>query len=137
MNKYVEIFIQGYTNYANYLWGEISNPGFDNYFYWLLFISAFFFLLEILNPWRKNQATFRKDFWLDFFYMFFNFFLFSLIWNSCFGIQQFCLIAMVYLLLTWLLLCILSCAIRHLYNLNFVCLHVYSSTVVAWFNQVG
>jgi sterol desaturase/sphingolipid hydroxylase (fatty acid hydroxylase superfamily) len=44
-----------------------------------LLVSGFFFALELLNPWRKEQASFRKDFWLDFFYMFFNFFLFSLI----------------------------------------------------------
>ena len=30
-------------------------------------------------PWRKNQPKIRKDFWLDGFYMFFNFFIFSLI----------------------------------------------------------
>ncbi|PTB90563.1 hypothetical protein C9994_17185, partial [Marivirga lumbricoides] len=29
--------------------------------------------------WRKNQPRIRKDFWLDAFYMFFNFFLFSLV----------------------------------------------------------
>ena len=29
-------------------------------------------------PWRKQQGTFRKDFWLDGFYMFFNFFLFAI-----------------------------------------------------------
>ncbi|MEE8526308.1 MAG: sterol desaturase family protein [Thermoanaerobaculia bacterium] len=46
---------------------------------WLIGVSAFFFLLEIVQPWRKDQPRFRKDFWLDFFYMFFNFFLFSLI----------------------------------------------------------
>ncbi len=45
----------------------------------LLGVSAFFFGLEILRPWRAGQPRFRKDFWLDFFYMFFNFFLFSLI----------------------------------------------------------
>jgi sterol desaturase/sphingolipid hydroxylase (fatty acid hydroxylase superfamily) len=32
-----------------------------------------------MKPWRENQPKFRKDFWLDFFYMFFNFFLFSLV----------------------------------------------------------
>ena len=37
------------------------------------------FALEILFPWRKNQLVFRKDFWLDTFYMFFNFFLLNLI----------------------------------------------------------
>jgi sterol desaturase/sphingolipid hydroxylase (fatty acid hydroxylase superfamily) len=42
-------------------------------------ISAVFFGLEIIKPWRSKQPMFRKDFWLDFFYMFFNFFLFSLL----------------------------------------------------------
>jgi len=77
--KYWNIFVDAYQNYASYLWSEISNPGWHNYFYWLIIVSVFFFLLEILSPWRKNQPKFRKDFWLDFFYMFFNFFLFSLI----------------------------------------------------------
>ena len=36
-------------------------------------------MLELVKPWRENQPKFRRDFWLDFFYMFFNFFLFSLI----------------------------------------------------------
>lgn len=77
--KYLEAFINGYKNYANYLWSEIINPHWHNYFYWLLLVSAFFFLLEVIAPWRKNQSKFRQDFWMDFFYMFFNFFLFSLI----------------------------------------------------------
>ncbi len=42
-------------------------------------ISLTVWLLEIIVPWRKGQPIFRKDFWLDGFYMFFNFFLFSLI----------------------------------------------------------
>ncbi|WP_421889215.1 sterol desaturase family protein [Marinoscillum sp.] len=69
----------GYVGYASYLWQELTNPTWHNYFYWLLGVSAFFFALELLKPWRVDQAKFRKDFWLDFFYMFFNFFLFSLI----------------------------------------------------------
>jgi sterol desaturase/sphingolipid hydroxylase (fatty acid hydroxylase superfamily) len=36
-------------------------------------------ILEIIIPWRKKQSVFRQDFWLDGFYMFFNYFLFSLI----------------------------------------------------------
>lgn len=79
MEKYIDIFINGYKGYASYLWQEITNPSWHNYFYWLIGVSAFFFLLEVVSPWRKNQPKFRKDFWLDFFYMFFNFFLFSLI----------------------------------------------------------
>ncbi|MFQ5446031.1 MAG: sterol desaturase family protein [Saprospiraceae bacterium] len=76
---YLKTFVDGYTGYAAYLWQSIIHPGWHNYFYWLLLVSAFFFLVEILKPWRESQPLFRKDFWLDFFYMFFNFFLFSLV----------------------------------------------------------
>ena len=79
MEKVLSILSEGYQGYANYLWHEITHPSWHNYFYWLIGVSAFFFGLELLKPWRKNQPRFRKDFWLDFFYMFFNFFLFSLI----------------------------------------------------------
>ncbi len=79
MEKYWEIFINGYKGYANYLWTEITQPTWHSYFYWLILVSVFFFVLEVVIPWRKKQAIFRKDFWLDAFYMFFNFFLFSLI----------------------------------------------------------
>lgn len=77
--NYWEIFVNGYRGYANYLWHEITHPAWTNYFYWLILVSAFFFGLELMAPWRRDQPRFRKDFWLDFFYMFFNFFLFSLI----------------------------------------------------------
>jgi len=77
--KYWNIFVDAYQSYADYLWSEITNPGWHNYFYWLIVVSAFFFVIELFSPWRKEQPKFRKDFWLDFFYMFFNFFLFSLI----------------------------------------------------------
>ncbi len=76
---YWQVFINGYSGYAGYLWYEITHPSWHNYFYWLILVSLFFFCLEWLRPWRQEQATFRKDFWLDCFYMFFNFFLFSLI----------------------------------------------------------
>lgn len=79
MSKYAEIFLNGYMGYARYLWHEITHPGPNNYFYWLIVISLFFLALEWSRPWRRDQPRFRKDFWLDAFYMFFNFFLFSLI----------------------------------------------------------
>ncbi len=79
MNKYSEIFINSFTGYANYLWKEVTTFHWHNYFYWLIVISLFFFVLEIVMPWRKKQPILRKDFFLDGFYMFFNFFLFSLI----------------------------------------------------------
>lgn len=76
---YWNIFQNSYKGYARYLWSEISNPTWHNYFYWLIGVSLCFFILEIVIPWRKKQPVPRKDFWLDTFYMFFNFFLFSLI----------------------------------------------------------
>lgn len=79
MEKYFDIFVNGYRNYANYLWQEITNPSWHNYFYWLIGISVLFFILEATFPWHKKHKAFRKDFWLDVFYMFFNFFFFSLI----------------------------------------------------------
>ena len=79
MPNYIEVFANGYKGYASYLWYEITHPGWHNYFYWLIAVSLFFMLLEWLRPWRADQPRFRKDFWLDAFYMFFNFFLFSLI----------------------------------------------------------
>lgn len=76
---YWKLIKESYGGYAHYLWQEVTHPHPTNYFYWLVCVSAFFFLLEITVPWRKNQPVFRRDFWLDFFYMFFNFFIFSLI----------------------------------------------------------
>jgi len=78
--EYIWQTISGsYSGYFNYLKNEILFPSWHNYFYWLIALSFFVWLLEILFPWRKQQAIFRQDFWLDGFYMFFNFFLFSLI----------------------------------------------------------
>ena len=79
MDSYVDIIVKAYQNYGRYLWHEITNPSWHNYFYWLIGISLVTWLLEIIIPWRKKQSIVRKDFWQDAFYMFFNFFLFSLI----------------------------------------------------------
>jgi len=68
-----------YIGYFNYLKNEILYPSWHNYFYGLIALSLIVWLLEVQFPWRKEQAIFRQDFWLDGFYMFFNFFLFSLI----------------------------------------------------------
>ena len=79
MQEYVQVFLDGYYGYWNYLSSEILYPSWHNYFWWLLGISLVVWSLELVFPWRKNQAAIRDDFWLDGFYMFFNFFLFSLI----------------------------------------------------------
>lgn len=79
MNKYQEIISNSYSGYFNYLKNEVASLHIENYFYGLILISLIIFILEILFPWRKNQPIIRKDFWLDIFYMFFNFFLLNLI----------------------------------------------------------
>ena len=79
MEKYWHIIVNSFTGYWNYLLHEMTTFSWHNYFYLLIAASLLVWLLEILLPWRKKQSIFRKDFWLDGFYMFFNFFLFSLI----------------------------------------------------------
>lgn len=77
--SYTEVFLNSFKGYAQYLWHEVLNPHWGNFFYWLIAISVVVYLLELLFPWRKNQPALRQDFWLDSFYMFFNVFIFSLI----------------------------------------------------------
>ncbi|MFD0963598.1 sterol desaturase family protein [Pseudofulvibacter geojedonensis] len=79
MNDYLDAVKKAYSGYWRYLKHEILNPDLENYFYALIAVSILVWILEILFPWRKNQSIFRKDFWLDTFYMFFNFFIFNLI----------------------------------------------------------
>ncbi|MDN3666280.1 sterol desaturase family protein [Algibacter miyuki] len=80
MEKYLNIIKNAYSGYWNYLKNEILfQNNWDNYFYGLIAISLIVWGLEVAFPWRKNQSIFRKDFWLDTFYMFFNFFLLNLI----------------------------------------------------------
>ncbi len=79
MENYWKVIADSYAGYANYLIHEVAYPSWHNYFWWLVGISLVVWMLEIMVPWRSSQSHFRKDFWLDGFYMFFNFFLFSLI----------------------------------------------------------
>ena len=79
MQKYFKIISDSYGGYFNYLKDEILYWNWDNYFYGLIIISLVVWLLEIIFPWRKNQKIFRKDFWLDLFYLIFNFFILNLI----------------------------------------------------------
>lgn len=79
MEKYINLFVKSFLDYGGYVVSEIISFRWNNYFYWLIGISLVFFLMEVIIPWRKNQKVIRQDFWLDAFYMFFNFFLFSLV----------------------------------------------------------
>jgi len=85
MDSVLHIISNAYSGYWNYLQHEILHPSWHNYFWWLIGISAAVWSLEIAVPWRKGQAVLRQDFWLDAWYMFFNFFVFSLIGYAAFS----------------------------------------------------
>ncbi|EZH74759.1 sterol desaturase [Aquimarina atlantica] len=80
MEKYVNAFVDSFIGNVQWTWKSIlfEVPWYMNYFWGLIIISLVVWGLEIVFPWRKNQSIFRKDFWLDGFYMFFNFFLFAI-----------------------------------------------------------
>ncbi len=80
MSKYINAFSDAFLGTLDWTWKSIlfDVPWYTNYFYGLILISIIIWGLEIIFPWRKEQAVFRKDFWLDGFYMFFNFFIFSI-----------------------------------------------------------
>ena len=82
--EYLELFFDAIYGTLNWTFRSIifDVPWFRNYFWGLVIISFLVFFAEILFPWRKDQKIIRKDFWLDGFYMFFNFFIFSIFING-------------------------------------------------------
>ncbi|MEQ3656291.1 MAG: sterol desaturase family protein [Dokdonia sp.] len=90
MEKYINGFITALKDTLNWTWSSIvfEVPWYTNYFWGLIVISLVVWLLEVIFPWRKRQGIFRKDFWLDGFYMFFNFFLFSIAINGFYRLLQ-------------------------------------------------
>ncbi len=90
MLKFFDIISSTSLNTLNWVWNCISFNvvWYTNYFWGLIFISLLVWGIEILFPWRKNQSIFRKDFWLDTFYMFFNFFVFSIIINGIYKLIE-------------------------------------------------
>jgi len=81
MLDYLDALINGFLGTVRWTWRSIilDVPWYTNYFWGLIIISLLVWGLEILFPWRKQQSIFRKDFWLDAFYMFFNFFVFAIV----------------------------------------------------------
>jgi len=78
--EYFDAFINTFIGTSKWYWRQIQFDvaWYQNFFWALIVISLFAWTLEIAFPWRKNQKIVRKDFWLDGFYMFFNFFIFSI-----------------------------------------------------------
>ncbi|MBR9914696.1 MAG: sterol desaturase family protein [Algicola sp.] len=90
MNKYFDAFSNAFFGTIDWTWKSIifEVPWYTNYFWGLIIISFVVWLLEIAFPWRKNQSVFRKDFWLDAFYMFFNFFIFAIAISGFYKLLQ-------------------------------------------------
>ena len=88
MTEYISAFWNSFLGSLHWTWKSIlfDVPWYTNYFWGLIVISIFVWLLEISFPWRKDQAIIRKDFWLDAFYMFFNFFIFSIIISGFYNV---------------------------------------------------
>jgi len=84
----MNILLETFLGTANWVWRNITFdvPWSENYFWGLSIISLFVWGLELLFPWRKQQSTFRKDFWLDAFYMYFNFFIFSILISGVYAL---------------------------------------------------
>ena len=81
---YLEIFANKLTDMVSWIIDMVTfNVDWNqNWFYGLIIVSIVVWGLEIAFPWRKNQKFIRKDFWLNAFYMFFNFFIFAIILES-------------------------------------------------------
>lgn len=77
---YFSTFWNTVTGMANYQWRQVifDVPWNENWFWGLTIVSLAVWGLELAFPWRKGQKAIRKDFWLDGFYMYFNFFLFQI-----------------------------------------------------------
>ena len=90
MEKYIDAFLKGFNGTVNWTWKSIlfEVPWYTNYFYGIILLSLTVWILEILFPWRKDQSIFRKDFWLDAFYIFFNFFLFAIVINGFYKVLE-------------------------------------------------
>lgn len=80
MNEYIQAFVQAFRSNLNWTWKSmiLEVPWYTNYFWGLILISLIIWGMEIIFPWRKQQPVIRKDFWLDAFYILFNFFIFSI-----------------------------------------------------------
>ncbi|WP_223550709.1 sterol desaturase family protein [Aestuariivivens sp. NBU2969] len=87
---YLDIFFKAFKGTINWTWRSIvfDVPWYTNYFWGLIVISIGVWCLELLFPWRKEQSMFRKDFWLDALYMFFNFFIFAIVISGVYKVLE-------------------------------------------------
>jgi sterol desaturase/sphingolipid hydroxylase (fatty acid hydroxylase superfamily) len=90
----IDALLTGYAEYWGFLISEVTfnydyKPWYQNYFYGLTVVSLLVWLLELAFPWRKNQSSIRKDFWLDGCYMYFNFFVFGFMISGLYAVLSY------------------------------------------------
>lgn len=78
MSHYAQTFANAFTGYARWVWTDVSQPGPHAYFTLLVVATGTLLTWEQLAPWRR-QPRVREGFWLDAFYLLFNFYLFGLL----------------------------------------------------------
>jgi len=90
LEKYLNAFLYAFEGSIDWTWRSIlfDVPWYTNFFWGIIILSLVIWGLEILFPWRKGQAIFRKDFWLDAFYIFFNFVIFTIIISGFYKILE-------------------------------------------------
>ncbi len=90
MEELLEIFVKAFFGTIDWTVNSIlfKITWYTNYFLGLVVISLAVWFFEIVFPWRKEQAVFRKGFWIDTVYMFFNFFVFAIIISGVYAILE-------------------------------------------------
>lgn len=78
MTKYASQFVDAFTGYASWLVRDATHPGWGSYFTLLVVVSGLAALAEQVAPWRK-QPRLREGYWLDLFWLLFNFYGFALL----------------------------------------------------------
>lgn len=78
MQEYFDQFLHYYLKASSDLIDKVLHPAWNNFFYWVVGLTLFFWLLELIFPWRKQFPVFHKEFKLNVFYLFFLLFLFPI-----------------------------------------------------------
>jgi sterol desaturase/sphingolipid hydroxylase (fatty acid hydroxylase superfamily) len=78
MGGYGRTLVDAFVGYGRWVWSDVTQPGMHSYFTVLVAFTAVMLLWEQLAPWRE-QRRLREGFWLDAFYLVFNFYLFGLL----------------------------------------------------------
>ncbi len=91
MTDIIEIFVGTLLGTSDWVWRNITFdvPWSQNYFWGLTLVSVVVWLLELRFGWRKQQNPIRHDFWLDAFYMYFNFFIFSIAISGFYALMNY------------------------------------------------